>query len=239
MSRNCVMSKLLECVCRTLHRRWKISFPHRISCATLLTTCCGTRSRATWRSPPTSRFFRGCGRTVWSPGYITCWTCHGPRRDSGENSFFFILEMYIWYLCIFIRNVFLSVFFLYYFVHCSRRQLEALVGGMKDAIHQHSWPSHITEPIEECAVCLEKCVTEKFRLVCGHWFCHSCQIKWLKLSNKCPLCRSIIFWDREEDPDHVDPKLQALQDLLEDSDLDDSDLDLDNPNDPNWDESLM
>lgn len=167
------------------------------------------------------------------------------------------LSVYIY--CVYYMYISECFFLLFFLVHCSRRQLEGLVSSMRDAVHTHSWPSHYTEPAEDCAVCLSPCVTEKFRSVCGHWFCHSCQMQWLIQSNSCPLCRRIIFWDREEvvrNHDHLDQRnLEArnalLQDSSDDSDLDDLDLDDDDSdlddldlddsdfdddlNDPDWD----
>ena len=42
----------------------------------------------------------------------------------------------------------------------------------------------------ECPICLIEC--DKFIFyVCGHCVCTNCYYKWLKMSNRCPMCNTL------------------------------------------------
>ncbi|KAH9389631.1 E3 ubiquitin-protein ligase dtx3l [Tyrophagus putrescentiae] len=43
-----------------------------------------------------------------------------------------------------------------------------------------------------CPICLDSVVTRTTALSCGHVFCHDCITHWVRLHNRCPLCRTVI-----------------------------------------------
>ena len=45
---------------------------------------------------------------------------------------------------------------------------------------------------QECIICLETIGTGSSTTVCGHRFCTQCLVKHLRISNKCPYCRTVL-----------------------------------------------
>lgn len=51
-----------------------------------------------------------------------------------------------------------------------------------------------SENQETCCVCLSEIPKDSITLTkCGHIFCHNCIIESLKVNNKCPLCKEILY----------------------------------------------
>ena len=45
------------------------------------------------------------------------------------------------------------------------------------------------ENIYICPICLNKCNRKTRTNGCNHIYCNDCITKWMKISNKCPMCR--------------------------------------------------
>ena len=43
-----------------------------------------------------------------------------------------------------------------------------------------------------CSICLES-IKQSKKIVCNHTFCKKCINKWYTISNKCPICRTILY----------------------------------------------
>lgn len=44
----------------------------------------------------------------------------------------------------------------------------------------------------QCGICLET-IKQSKKIMCNHTFCKKCINKWYTLSNKCPICRTILY----------------------------------------------
>jgi hypothetical protein len=53
-------------------------------------------------------------------------------------------------------------------------------------------PSSMLDELEDCAICFEELVENKFALICKHIFHKACIERWLTQTHTCPLCREHI-----------------------------------------------
>ena len=79
-----------------------------------------------------------------------------------------------------------------------------------------------------CSICLEKLTDNKKFLPCFHCFHTKCIDKWLKNSNKCPICKTAINHfdndhEKSSDDNSSDDVLSTNDDSDDDSDDDSSD----------------
>ncbi|KAG8173834.1 hypothetical protein JTE90_016323 [Oedothorax gibbosus] len=77
----------------------------------------------------------------------------------------------------------------------TREQMETMASQLKGALYCHTWPDSFFETAEECMICMNICITTKQKMICGHWGCEECIMRWLKVVNSCPFCRGVIFSD--------------------------------------------
>jgi nitrogen fixation-related uncharacterized protein len=56
----------------------------------------------------------------------------------------------------------------------------------------HRGAHHSTPTDTTCAVCLHIMVDPVTLVSCVHSFCYPCIARWLRTSNRCPLCKSVV-----------------------------------------------
>ncbi|GBN58571.1 hypothetical protein AVEN_67916-1 [Araneus ventricosus] len=76
-------------------------------------------------------------------------------------------------------------------MECEEEEWKKLGELMMESIFSARWPVGALQPKPECSICTEPLYTQ-MTLPCGHAFHMECTVRWLEMSNSCPLCRAFF-----------------------------------------------